>query len=701
MSTTQTGVKTAELLALPARAGVSAKTMFHTLPNGKGWIFGVFLMDIHEDAGGERLGHIAGSHLEHLASDIGGEANAPRRFEQMLSALNADLLATAKDVRLKTEKMNGVVGLVTKTQVFLSGIGNISTLFLHKTADRRYSVYELDAQFSEGRSADDPRYFHTILDGEAHGGDVFYVGTHLNSHTLSTDELHDILVTLPPVGALQRIRQFAPPAEAYAAVAFAFAEEEKPSNAPRMANPIGSLEALQHSKERTANVLGESPSELSSLFKNLGQSLKKGLSAPGTRGAVAMLKRFGILILAFAGKLLAGIQKLFANIFLANTGKSRSGKSVITPAKAGAFLVILVIIAIASGVLFMSKGKKERALAEAAFAQTKSSVESDILAAEASLIYRNTEEARKSVKEASSILETLQPKSSAQIKTVETLTVKLAEVEDKIRGIITVAPQTLAVFTPAPGTSGSFTTAVPASGALYAMTADLDVYRLDGLKSSWVKEDMAKGLLEPARAGTPEGGNALIIDLNKQLGRADFTAHTLNPIQSGTTAMLSVEDIVSYGSNLYALSAGSGQVVKMRPLGTAYEAGTPWIVAKDSDLTNARALAIDGDVYILTTHDVLRFHSGKEDHWVHTAIDPELVNPVDMWTDIGSKFLYVLDPGSSRVIVMNKATGNIEAQYTSPDFKNAVGFSIEESANRIVVVTSDKALGFTAEHLVK
>ena len=86
---------------------------------------------------------------------------------------------------------------------------------------------------------------------------------------------------------------------------------------------------------------------------------------------------------------------------------------------------------------------------------------------------------------------------------------------------------------------------------------------------------------------------------------------------------------------------------------------------------------------------------------MHSAIDPELVSPTDLWTDISSKFLYILDPGSSRVIVYNKATGNLESQYTSPDFKNAIGFSIEETANRIVVVTSNQALGFTAEHLVK
>ncbi len=700
MATNTHGVKTAELLTAPPRANVTAKTILHTLPNGKGWIFGVFMFEVKEDMGGESLSHVAASHLEHLAAELSLEGNAPRRFEHMLGTLNADMLAAAERARLKSEKINGVVGLVTKTQVFISGIGHINALFLHKTADKRYSVYELDEQFSEGRSADDTRYFHTILDGEAHGGDVFYIGTRLHAHALTTDELHDILVTLPPTGALQRIRQFVPPAEAYAAVSFSFSEEEKANAAPRMANPIGSLEALQQSKERTADVLGESPAELSNFFKNLSLSIRKGLSAPGTRGVMATVKRLALLVLSFVGKILGALQRVLGNIFMANGKKGQGRSKAVTPVKAAIFLGIILIIVVTSGLLFLNKGKAVKAKAEAAFAQTEDGVNSRILAAQASLIYRNTEEARKSVQEASSILDTMQGDTTDHKKAIADLTQKLAEVEDKIRGLIAVTPQTLATFDPAQN-GGPFVSAVPAGGNVYAMTSGLDVYKLDGLKNSWEKEDMSKGLLETSISGTSEGNNALVVDLNKQLGRADFTAHTLNPISSGTTSMLSVEDIFSYGSNLYALSAGSGQILKMRPVGTSYEAGTPWIVSKDSDLTTARALAIDGDVYVLTAHDIIKFHSGKETAWPHTAFDPALSNPTDIWTDISSKYLYVLDPGSNRIVVLNKATGDTEAQYTDPDFKNAIGFSVEEAANRIVVVTGNQALGFTAEHLVK
>lgn len=699
MAEYQHSVKSGELLVLPQRPHVGAKTMLHALPGGKGSIFGVMVIDSKDEEGRERILHITSSHLEHLSEDVASELNAARRFEQMLGALNADLLAAAEEMGLKMMNVNGVVGITTRDQLFFSGIGNVDALFLHKTTDKRYSVYELHAQFSEGRTSDDPRYFHTILDGETHGGDVFYVATPISSHALRTDELHDILVTLPPTSALQRIRQFVPPAEVYAAVSFSFTEEEKLSGPPKKANPIGSLTALQSSKDRTANVLGESNAELSNLLKNVTQSIRQSLSAPGTRGAIAVLKRGLSLLLSLAQKALSAIAGVISNIFLANT-KGRKGTPIVTPLRAGILFAIMLVIVLGSGLFFMSKGRGEKARAEAEFAQTVKSVDDRILAAQASLIYRNTEEARKSITEAQSILETLPKNTADQKKKTEELSAKLKTVEDKIRGVIAVNPQTLATM--APSTDGSGITSVTETGgSLFAITSSLDLYRLDGLKSAWTKEEGTKGILESIRSMTPEGGNALVIDLNKQLGRVDLTAHTINPLQSGTTSMLSAEDIITYGANLYALSAGSGQIVKMRPIGTAYEAGTPWIISKDSDLSTARALTIDGDVYVLLKHDIVKFHAGKEIAWAHSTFDPALENPTDLWTDVTSKYLYILDPGSGRVVVLDKTTGNLEAQYTNDTFKNAVGFTVEESANRIIVVTGDKALGFTADHLVK
>lgn len=691
-------VKSAELLVLPQRPNVGAKTMLHALPGGKGSVFGVMVIDTKDEETRERVLHITASHLEHLSHDVASELNAARRFEQMLGALNTDLLAVAHEMGLKMIQVHGVVGLSARNQLYFAGVGNINALFLHKTADKRYSVYELHAQFAEGRTSDDPRFFHTILDGETHGGDVFYIATPLNAHAIRTDELHDILVTLPPLSALQRIKQFVPPAETYAAVSFSFTEEEKQSGPPKKSNPIGSLEALQSSKDRTANVLGESNAELSNIVKNVASSVRQSLASPGTRGAVAILKRALSLVLDLAQKAFSAIAGLLSNIFLANT-KGRKGAAVITPARAGILLGILLVIVLGSGLFLMTKNRGERAQVEAQFAQTAKSVDDRILAAQASLIYRNTEEARKALTEAESILETLPKDSADHKKRIEELSQKLSTVQDKIRGIIAVSPQTLATMVPAAG--NTITAVTETGGSLYAVTTSLDMYRLDGLKSAWTKTEMAKGILESARAMAAEGSNAIIVDLSKQLGRADFSANTLNPIQSGTSAMLSVEDIVTYGSNVYALSAGSGQIVKMRPTGTSYEAGTPWIVSKDSDLSTARALTIDGDVYILLKHDVVKFRAGKEIVWEHSSFDPALENPTDIWTDIASKYLYVLDAGTGRVIVLDKATGNLEAQYMNEAFKNAVSFSIEESANRIVVVTGDKALGFTADHLVK
>jgi hypothetical protein len=699
MAEYQHSVKSGELLVLPQRPQMGAKTMLHALPGGKGSIFGVMVVDSRDEESRERILHITASHLEHLSLDVASELNAARRFEQMLGALNTDLLAAAHEMNLKMIQVQGVVGMHSRDQLFFSGVGNINALFLHKTADKRYSVYELHAQFAEGRTPDDPRYFHTILDGETHGGDVFYVATPVSAHALRSDELHDILVTLPPASALQRIRQFVPPGDVYAAVSFSFTEQEKLSGPPKKANPIGSLAALQSSKDRTANVLGESNTELSSLVKNVTQSVRQSLSAPGTRGAVALLKRGLALILTLVQKVFTAIAGVVSNIFLANT-KGRKGTPVITPARAGILFGILMVIVLGSSLFYLSKGSAERARAEAAFAQTAKSVDDRILAAQASLIYRNTEEARKSLTDAQSILETLPKNTADQKKKVADLSDKLRAVEDKIRGVIAVSPQTLATM--APGTDGNGITSITETGgSLYAITSNLDLYRLDGLKSAWTKEEVTKGILESVRSMTPEGGNALVLDLNKQLGRADMTAHTINPLQSGTNAMLSVEDIVTYGSNLYALSAGSGQIVKMRPIGTAYEAGTPWIISKDSDLSSARALTIDGDVYVLLKHDVVKFHAGKEVAWPHASFDPALESPADLWTDVASKYLYVLDPGTGRVIVLDKATGNLEAQYINDGFKNAVGFTVEESANRVIVVTGDKALGFTADHLVK
>jgi hypothetical protein len=687
------GIKTAELLVSPPRSDHGLRNMLHALPKGKGWVFGLVIVDAKDEEGRERVMHVMASHLEHLAEDLAEEGNGPRRFEQMLAKLNGDLLEATEDMGLRFDRFHGVVGLLTKNQIFISGIGKVNALFLHKTADRRYSVYELDAQFHEGRSPDDKRFFLTILDGEIHAGDVFYVASQLPSHALSPDELHDILVTLPPNGALQRIRQFVPPSQHYAALGFSFLDTDKGSNGPKKSSPIGSLEALQTSQERTANVLGESNTELSSLVKNLTQAARKQLASPGGRGAATYLKRGTSVFLGGLATFFAALKKLSGNIFLT----SQKSSTRLSPQKKLLLVGVFAFLTIGAGLFFLSRGSADKKVAEAAFNETVADIEERITSAEASLIYRNNEEARKALVEAATILETLPRDTGDHQSEAERLTTKLATLQNSIRGITAVTPQALATLEGA----SPFTEGVSVNGRLYAFTDSLDVYRLDGLSNSFVKEDLSKGSIGKIVSLAPEGANALVLDEKKELGRADFATKALNPIASGTNSLLSVEDIASYGNNLYALSAASEQIVKMRPLGSSYEAGTVWITAKESDLSTARALAIDGDLFVLTKNDVVKLRSGREQDWNTATIDPPLTNPLDLFTDVTTPSLYILDPAGGRIIVLNKESGAMTAQYTSEELKNATAFTVEEGEKRIVFLTGNKAFAFTAEHLVK
>lgn len=495
-----------------------------------------------------------------------------------------------------------------------------------------------------------------------------------------------------------------PPSQHYAAIGFSFTDEEKAGGPPKKANPIGSLEALQTSQEHTKTVLGESNAELSHLVKNVSLAVKKKLSAPGTRGAATVLKRIGTLMVSGVMMVVTAVSKLGANIFLGKKGAGTGGDFVprrsgegLTREKKALAIGVLACFLVGGILLYGTRGKGDKAKSETAFTDTVTQIEERLLSADSSLIYRNTEEARTDLVEAASLLETL-PRDTAAHKTkADELGAKIAELEDKTRGITTVSPQTLATLE-----GGSpFTAVTEVSGRVYAFSENLDIYRLESLTSSFVKEEATKGILETVKTAVGEGANAIVLDLNKQIGRADFTAKTLNPLTSGTNDMLSVEDIVSYNGNIYALSSGSAQIVKMRPQGNVYEAGTAWITSVDSDLSQARALAIDGDIYILTTHDVVKLRSGKEIDWPHATIDPELKNPTDIWTDVTSKYLYILDPGESRILVMNKESGATEAQYTAPEIANAIGFTIEENANRILFFTKNQAFAFTADHLVR
>ena len=80
------------------------------------------------------------------------------------------------------------------------------------------------------------------------------------------------------------------------------------------------------------------------------------------------------------------------------------------------------------------------------------------------------------------------------------------------------------------------------------------------------------------------------------------------------------------------------------------------------------------------------------------VIDPALVSPTKIKTTLESKYLYVLDPPSRRLIVLDKE-GRLINQYTSDQFGDLKDFAVAEAEKKMYLLNGSSVFGIPAEHL--
>ncbi len=715
MDTRHPSIKSAELTVRRPRSESEARS-YH-LPIGKhhAVVLGIFGIESQDETVREQFFQKFGSELEHMGSALNEKQNPARVLEKTLARLNEGLGNLGGSLSLRPEKCHAVVALLIRGQLFLAGFGNLLALFLHKTADRRFSIYELHTQFSEQPPTWE-KLFSSVLDGDLHEGDIFYVATHIPQHVLSLSELQDMLVTLPPQGALERLEGFIPPAIPFAGVTAHILAKDTFRSAPRM-NPMGSLELLNKTQDRTAELLGEQRSapvttvipereklqwlgrqEASAAFMKAFTFVWHGLQQGGVVVFEYLKKGGGAAYQAWSQRKKRGARH--SSEYQSTPEKAsfvmRAKKASASPL--GVLLLVGALAIAGIGSFFIFGTNTEEETRQVTFTTTVQIIEEKISSIEASLIYRNTIQAKQDLTAALTAWETLTPKTDNERRQAENLRTSLATLQQKSLGITPVTPTVIATMP----SGEALNTATAIGTQLFGTSTTLGVYRLNSLEKTWTKETFTNGVVGTPRIAAAENAtSALFIDATQRLGRLSTTNSTLNPLASGVDGLASAEDLTAYNDTLYILTAKGQQVVKMRPQADGYEAGTLWITSLQSDLTKARALAIDGTVYILTDSTIKSFFSGREQTWQAPTFDPPLSNPIDLFTNTDTPYLYILDPGSTRVIVIKKADGGIVAQYVSDMFATAIAFSVDETANLMTVVTTTQALQFTPTHLVE
>lgn len=718
-------IKSSSQTTNPKSEKTHLKGVLIPLDGHKGSIFGLIRFLGKSDHARELISETIEERLHRFKDTLQDDVHIARRFEQLLQALNEDIAHIVSEHRsFPILDAHIVIGVIYENQVYLSGIGNLSALFMHRTAQQRYVLYELSEQFAAKEERSWDKIFSTVLDGELHPGDIFYVATRVSAREITFAELQDILTTLPASGSLKRIQQYLHRDTVYGAICFQISDKPE-SGPPKKENPMHSMERLDKTKESTAALLGEQAPDVSGFISKLTGPLIKKLSAPGTRGYKSLLKRVTKVVLQLFTILLAGLIKILGLIVKYSIiglrklpGIIKRGQEVVkeqpSPKQriergiywfntlpkvtkyAGLIVIALAIVLLSS--LTISARHRSMQEQENTFNTLVSHVEEKMNAAQASLIYDDDTQARQLLQEASTLLATLEPDGRTQKQTLDDLS---AQLQDAFNDIEKIAPVDVSVL--ATLEQGAITHAIRVNDTIYALTGEKQLYRLNALENSWQHIDTSNGALGDIQTLIPtENGNALLIDANQQLGRINLSNGTLNPIVSGTEALLSAEDVIEYNESVYILSAAGEQIIKMRERGDGYEAGTPWISSVDAstNLSKARALAIDGNIYILTDTTVLSFLSGREQTFALQAISPALHDPVDIWTSPDTEYLYILEPSESRILVFDKS-GLLIAQYTNNEFNSAKSMIIQEADNSIIIVTDTTAYTFAAQHLLQ
>ncbi|MFC1687424.1 hypothetical protein ACFL0L_02500 [Patescibacteria group bacterium] len=423
------------------------------------------------------------------------------------------------------------------------------------------------------------------------------------------------------------------------------------------------------------------------------------------------ISRIWKVIRAIAGfifSLIAGIISLFAN-------KENRQKIASTPHTIGnapsRFIVWIkrlprqgkIILGLAAIIIFIfTQSVVSRGLAdmketkEINYDETVTTIENLLFDAENAFSYDNYSGATDALIQAETLLNDLPTKSDEQQEQINSFSSKLGLLREEARRITRIDNPTLLadLSQSAPGMTiggieliGDF---------IYAFSPqDNSTYSID--TESGDTTLFATAVIDNAfqYATSPTTNTLLFLNTANSLNEYTLSAKALADIPLAFSEQeINVVDIFHYEGRLYMLDIANNQIWRAVRGGSRYASPGTWVTQDGVNLQNGRSLAVDGEIYVLSsTGEVIKMSKGGQDVFALGSVDPALTSGTKIWTDLNSERLYILDASGQRIIVFSKE-GSFIDQYMSDPFTNMTDFAIDESRNTVYILTGSKVYSF-------
>jgi len=133
-----------------------------------------------------------------------------------------------------------------------------------------------------------------------------------------------------------------------------------------------------------------------------------------------------------------------------------------------------------------------------------------------------------------------------------------------------------------------------------------------------------------------------------------------------------------FGSSGYVYTKSKGELLKMAWQGSSFGDGKNWLRSISGlDKSSVTSLAIDGKVWLGTSNGtIFSLAQGSKQPFIVSGVPQPLTSSLVVYTTPDLANLYVLEPASSRVIVLNKS-GVYQSQVVAPELSAATDMFID------------------------
>ncbi len=665
-------------------------------------------------------------------------------LESALSSVNTALATYCEERGFDpaSKSLQVLAGVIHGHSLFFSAIGGIKALLITKAPANSLSEFAvhdiLKDAGKENLPLDPPSAcFTSVLSGSLPVGSYALFSNEALAEYLSKNQLVDIITSLPPLSAAEQIKFNLESVNSF--VSFMGLVIKRTSGVERMPEkrliPIATVSGTSHTSISHLNLTEKATERL--LAPSGAMSIRKiiGSLIPG-ENAISRIKRSVGSISSrtrwqwmkkAARALLSGLLILFAALgFLAAKARNRqaagkiheyglpSQKKIAPIAGRFAWLkplknipvlrkialaVILVSLVLFTANITILKNRRLARERQDRFSEIDALLGQKLDQVEASMLYKNEDEAKRLLVEARNLIAAIPEGISAS--GTQTKKERIEKYSAQVRkAVIIENPETVAEIGMLAGQTRPSRLFLLKSSLFAADPASSILYAID------LKEKLASEI--PFASNTPP----LIFSLPDAQGLiraiAPGTLYAFDPRSEEQTAYPvegnAKEGAISafsiYNARLYALVPSSGQVARYAYRGKSAGYGAPsgWL-QETQDFSKAVDMEIDGNVYILFSDGSMKkFLKGKLEAFSLEAPDPPIEKATRLIASETGKFFYLFEENLNRLLVFSR-DGRYVSQYELPAGNKPSDAAVDEQNRIIYFIASGTIFKVPASHL--